>query len=163
MKAIDILFGIKAEQTLRDATRAAAEEPTAGVEPAELCPVGKKDWIAGERIEGPIPYDELEKKRRSVVSALIALNSHQRIRHENVRVWAVRPPVPVFRDPVPDEAAAEPAEEPAADAQPGEPTGPVTCPVCGAEVHHYNIQYDPWGKMVGCYLCRGERKDPSDS
>lgn len=152
MKRIDVFIGVKAEQTLRDTARAASEEVENTADVPELCPVGKKDWIAGERIGEQIAFHELNDKRQSVLKKLIDLKSHQRIRQDNLRVYAVRPPVPVFRDPVAEEtnAFATIRENQVKDA--------ATCPICGSEVHSYNIQYDPWGQMVGCYLCRGERR-----
>lgn len=150
MKSIDILLGVKAEQTLRDAARNAAEESTDEADVPELCPVGKKDWIAGKRFGSSVPFGELEKKRLEVVKALIALGSHQRIRQDNVRVYAVRPPVPVFKDSSDAADASSPAEEET-------PEGDTKiCPVCGLEVHRFNLQYGPDGRPVGCYLCRGE-------
>ena len=148
MKSIDIFIGVKAEQTLRDAARNAAEESPDESAVPELCPIGKKDWIAGQRFGPSVPFGELEKKRLEVVKALISLGSHQRIRQDNLRIYAVRPPVPVFKE-------AEPVEEaPAAD-DAGE-GDTMLCPVCGLEVHRFNLQYGADGRAVGCYLCRGE-------
>ena len=151
MKIIDLFVGVKAEQTLRDITRAAAEAALEGEETPELCPVGKKDWIAGKRVSSPLPFEEVTAIKKAVIQNLIDLKSHQRIRHENLRLYPVRPPVPVFKDSPPEETAEDTHNNPAISKK-----GTVECPVCGAEVHNYNIQYDPWGKMVGCYLCRGE-------
>ena len=150
MKRIDLFLGIKAEQTLRDAVRAAAEESTDDADVPELCPVGKKDWIAGKRLSTSLVFGQIEEKKRAVIKNLIGLQSHQRIRQESIRIYAVRPPVPVFKDTIPEGLEEEPVKEQVPD------TETVACPVCGVEVHKYNIQYDPWGKMVGCYLCRGE-------
>lgn len=151
MKVIDLFIGIKAEQTLRDITRAAAEAAAEGADTPELCPVGKKDWIAGKRVASPIPFEEITAKRQSVIQNLIDLKSHQRIRHENLRLYAVRAPVPVFKESQAEETMDRHFDTPSISEK-----GTVECPVCGVEVHNYNIQYDPWGKMVGCYLCRGE-------
>lgn len=164
MKGIDFLIGIKSEQTLRDAVRGALD-PTGQTEASddpqtestpttalsdphasqlELCPIGKKDWIAGHRVESPLRFGDLATHIEDVTKELIELQSHQRIRRDSVRIHAVAKPVPVFKE-------VEPQDE---------PTPPVTnedevvCPACGAKVHNYNIRYDPWGKMVGCYLCR---------
>ncbi len=150
MKAIDLIIGIKAEQTLRDAARTAAEEGATRADSPELCPVGKKDWVAGERIGSTVRFGELEPKRNAVLARLIDLQSHQRIRQESLRIYAVRAPVPVFKDPMPEETVERSQNERASNPE------TVACPVCGTEVHNYNIQYDPWGKMVGCYICRGE-------
>jgi hypothetical protein len=149
MKLIDLFFGIKAEQTLRDVARNAAEESAEESVVPELCPIGKKDWIAGRRFGPCLKFGELEAKRVEVVKQLIALGSHQRIRQDNLRIYAVRPPVPVFKDAAEQESEAR-AEEPAGDGD------TMTCPVCGLEVHHFNLQYGSNGKPVGCYLCRGE-------
>lgn len=147
LKKIELLFGLKAEQSLRDAIREHGEKhPDAG-ELLELCPIGPKDWMAGERIGGSISFGLCEKTARSVMQKLVSLKSHQRIRRENIRIYAVKPPVPVFKD-----TAAEEVKEPVNE------DGSVTCPVCKTQVHRYNAQYDPDGNLVGCYLCRGESR-----
>ncbi len=146
MKSIDIFIGVKAEQTLRDATRNAAEESPEEASVPELCPIGKKDWIAGQRFEGGLRFKELDQKRLGVIKALIALGSHQRIRQDNLRIYSVRPPVPVFKE-------AEPETPPAPEPVTGDT---MRCPVCGLEVHRFNLQYGADGRAVGCYLCRGE-------
>ena len=151
MTAIDLFIGVKAEQTLRDITRAAAEAAADGEEVPELCPVGKKDWIAGKRVASPAAFSDVAAARQPVLQSLLDLKSHQRIRHENLRIYPVRPPVPVFKDASSDELVTDTIDPPAISKK-----GTVKCPVCGTEVHNYNIQYNPWGKMVGCYLCRGE-------
>jgi hypothetical protein len=165
MKSIDLFLGVKAEQTLRDAVRAATDEGASEQCTSELCPVGQKDWIAGQRIDGPTKYGELAVKKTETLKGLIELQSHQRIRRESIRVHAVRKPVPVFKDPLPDNFEDEAARDtPIKEATVEDTTAPdtqkddnsATCPVCGTTVHTYNIQYDPWGKMVGCYLCRGD-------
>ena len=169
MKGIDLFIGVKAEQTLRDAVRACTDDPTTGPCGTELCPVGQKDWIAGRRVGGLLKYSELAIRKNETLKGLIELQSHQRIRRESIRVYSVRKPVPVFKDPLPDRFedmsnndgtidettgnGAEIEESIASDT--GKDDTSATCPVCGAIVHTYNIQYDPWGKMVGCYLCRG--------
>ncbi|MCP4196438.1 MAG: hypothetical protein GY762_04740 [Proteobacteria bacterium] len=156
MKGIDLFLGVKTEQTLRDATRAAEGEAPAGDKPStELCPIGKKDWIAGERIGLALKFKEINDRRRRVIKDLLQLNSHQRIRQENIRLYAVRKPVPVFKDPVPDDIAHEMLAD-KAESVPGPASETRECPVCGARVHNFNMQYDPWGRAVGCYLCRGE-------
>ena len=132
MKAIDLFLGIKTEQTLRDAARAAEGEGGRGEgQRTELCPIGKKDWIAGERIGGQVMFRELEGKKQAVIRNLLHLNSHQRIRHENIRLFAVRKPVPVFKDPVPDELVEQRSPE-AADSSASRPET-VVCPICGAK------------------------------
>jgi hypothetical protein len=157
MKGIDLFLGIKTEQTLRDAVRAAEGEAKAGDKPAtELCPIGKKDWVAGERIGLSLQFKELDGTKRAIIKDLLKLKSHQRIRQENIRLYAVRQPVPVFKDPMPDDAVNEGQSDKTQSAA-GNDIGMSECPVCGTKVHSYNIQYDPWGRMVGCYLCRGEK------
>ncbi len=86
-----------------------------------------------------------------IVKELIDLKSHQRIRKENLRLFAVHLPVPVFRESSkPEEGIGElPVEE-------ERETDTAICPVCGAEVNRYNLQYSASEKVVGCYLCRGE-------
>ncbi len=152
IKGIDLFIGVKAEQTLRDAVRTEAEANEDASGTPELCPASQKDWIAGERIGESVKFGDIGKKKLLIIKNLIDLKSHQRIRHENIKVFAVRPPVPVFKDPQPEEETVDDTLEESIE----QPTV-VTCPICGVDVHKYNIQYDPWGKMVGCYLCRGEK------
>jgi hypothetical protein len=152
MKSIDLFVGIKAEQTLRDAARNAQEASPDEKDIPELCPIGKKDWIAGIRLGSHREFGDLEGERKTVIKKLITLGSHQRIRQENLRFYAVKPPVPVFKDTPEIEALTASPETPA-----DEPVSETaTCPVCGAEVHHFNLQYGLGNKVVGCYLCRGE-------
>ena len=153
MKSIDLFLGIKAEQTLRDVTREAAEESQDDTTAPELCPIGKKDWIAGERIGSTIQFREIGKKGQQVIRCLIDLKSHQRIRHDSLRLYAVRPPVPVFKDPPQVESPSDVPPEPVKEKKESS-----TCPVCEAEVHKYNLLFDSSGRTVGCYLCRGERR-----
>ena len=155
MKSIDLFIGIKAEQTLRDATRNAQEASPDETDLPELCPIGKKDWIAGKRLGHAVRFGDLEGFRLSVIRELIQLGSYQRIRQDNLRIYAVRPPVPVFKDIVAD-------EEPVAEGAPsGEADGDTRiCPVCGAEVHRFNLQFGLGDTVVGCYLCRGEPQTP---
>ena len=147
MKSLDLFLGVKAEQTLRDMARNAAEESADESTVPELCPIGQKDWIAGRRLKARSTFAEVDAMRGEVIRELIALGSHQRIRQDNLRLYAVNPPVPVFKDVVgPMDQAPEP-----------EPQGDIMkCPVCGEEVHKFNLQYGVGEKVVGCYLCRGE-------
>jgi hypothetical protein len=154
MKSIDLLIGVKAEQTLRDAAREASEAAEADEELPELCPVGKKDWVAGRRLSLPIYFGDLGKYRAEIMKNLTALQSHQRIRNENIRLYSVRPPVPVFKDANDDEELRE--EEVEKKLTSKNPDTEI-CPICETEIHRYNVQYNAAGKMVGCYLCRGER------
>ena len=108
MKGIDLFLGVKAEQTLRDAVRTATDEGRSDHGTSELCPIGQKDWIAGKRIEGPLEFGKLDAKKNETLKSLIQLQSHQRIRRESIRVHAVRKPVPVFKDPLPEEFDSEP-------------------------------------------------------
>ena len=149
MKSLDLFLGVKAEQTLRDMARNAAEDSVDESEVPELCPVGKKDWIAGCRLKPDITFKELDAMRNEVIRKLIALGSHQRIRQDNLRIYAVKPPVPVFKDVV----------EPLIGDTPGRTDmdgDTMMCPVCGEVVHKFNLQYGVGEKVVGCYLCRGE-------
>ena len=151
MKSIDLFIGIKAEQTLRDGARNAQEESPDESDVPELCPIGKKDWIAGKRLGPYSKFGELEGQRLAVIKQLIRLGSHQRIRQDNLRIYAVRPPVPVFKDAIETmEPEIEEAEEAASD------DDTQTCPICGAQVHQFNLQFGLGDKVVGCYLCRGE-------
>jgi hypothetical protein len=160
---IHLLVGVKAEQSLRDVVRGAVDDGAVETGDLELVPVGRKDWVAGVRAGSDLPYGELQQIAGQVLSQLIALDSRQRIRQENVRVYSVQPPVPVFKDPeepVPGpEPAPEPEPEPAAEPQPQQvQESASTCPVCQRKVHAFNLQHDTNGKVVGCYICGG---DPS--
>lgn len=128
LKNMHLVLGVRAEQSLRDAVRAVADaapdadEPAPGVAAAaqgdddlELAPAGRKDWIAGVRIGEATTYGELEALGKSVLRRLLRLESRQRIRAENVRLWVVPPPVPVFRDPLPAEGAGGDGEAPEED------------------------------------------------
>jgi hypothetical protein len=151
MKSLDLFFGVKAEQSLRDAVRNASENPGGTAAVAELYPVGKKDWIAGLRLGETLTFQELKNRQSEVMRQLISLNSHQRIRQDSLRVHAVHPPVPVFR---------EHSEERDLDADPRSSTAAksdsMICPKCGTEVHRFNLLFGPRETVVGCYLCRGE-------
>jgi len=145
LKQQDLLVGVKAEQSLRDALRDALDSDSAEAEGLELAPVGRKTWIAGQRL-GPVEdLASLSRAMGSVLRRLLSLGSAQRIRQESVRVWVAAPPVPVFRDP-------EPRPDPAAAAA---PEASVACPVCNRSVHPYNVQHDAAGNTVGCYVCGG--------
>jgi hypothetical protein len=152
---IHLLVGVKAEQTLRDAVRAAVDDPEVDTGDLELAPVGRKDWVAGVRAGSDLRFEALHELAGQVLGRLIALDSRQRIRRENVRVYAVQPPVPVFKDPEESVPPPEPEVAPApAPEQPRE--SGTTCPVCGRTVHAFNLQHDTSGKVVGCYICGGD-------
>ena len=141
LKPQDLLVGVKAEQSLRDALREALEADKDAADGLELIPVGRKTWVAGRRI-GPVADPaRIAEEVAEVHRRLMALGSAQRIRREIVRVWVAAPPVPVFRDPDPQPRVAD--------------EGPATCPVCGREVHDYNLHRDSAGRPVGCYMCGG--------
>lgn len=147
MKLLDLFIGIKAEQSLRDLVRSASESSSTDEAGVELYPVGKKDWIAGGRLPEETTFRALRSHQPDVLRSLIALKSHQRIRQDGLRIYAVNPPVPVFR-----ETAEEPFGENRADKE------ATRCPNCGAEVHQFNLLFGPHEKIVGCYLCRGEKR-----
>lgn len=149
MKGIDLFLGIKAEQTLRDMVRAATEELAEEADTLELCPVGKKDWIAGMRLEAGSHFGDLEKNKKRVITSLIELQSHQRIRQEYIRLYSIRPLVPVFKDSAPSDLGDH------VNSRPPAMRSEVTCPRCGAKVNRQNIIFNPQGTMVGCYLCSG--------
>jgi hypothetical protein len=152
---LHLLVGVKAEQSLRDSVRAVVDQADEGTEDLELAPVGRKDWVAGVRAGAELRFGDLALIAGSVLGRLIQLDSHQRIRQENVRVYVVQPPVPVFKDPV------EPEQPPAAPLEPEQPQdSTATCPVCQRKVHSFNLQHDTAGRVVGCYICGG---DPSRS
>lgn len=148
-RAFDLLVGVRAEQSLRDAVRQAVEVGTAVFADLELVPVGRKDWIAGYRLGPQLPLRELEQAASQVLRSLIRLDSRQRIRRENVKVWAVQEPVPVFKDPV-----AHSPNGPQVVAAVGQ------CPVCNRTVNSYNLEHDGSGNVVGCYLCGAEVRGP---
>lgn len=160
MKPLDILIGVKAEQSLRDAVRTLVEQSETEM---ELTPVGRKDWIAGERVGDSLSQQDLEDTCRAVHRRLLALGSEQRIRFESIKLYAVAKPVPVFKDPdEPDlaetdmDASSERTEEVETPAE--EVTvGPATCPVCKRTVHSYNLHYSTDGKVVGCFMCGGNK------
>ena len=158
-KTLHLLVGVRAEQSLRDAVRTAVEQTAEEADDLVLAPAGRKDWIAGVRIGEATSFGELATLGKRVLARLISLETRQRIRAEHVRLWVVPPPVPVFRDPMPQEA--EPKEEPAADAgadadaEADVDGETATCPVCGRRVHRFNIQRDTYGHAVGCYQCGG--------
>ena len=108
-----LLMGVRAEQSLRDAVRDAIERATDDREELVLAPSGRKDWIAGIRVGEAASFREISALGKAVLARLLSLDSRQRIRSENVRLWVVPPPVPVFRDPLPGDAMGDGA---AADA-----------------------------------------------
>ncbi|MBN2718621.1 MAG: hypothetical protein JXX14_22440 [Deltaproteobacteria bacterium] len=160
MKTLDILVGVKAEQSLRDAVRALVEQSDTDM---ELTPVGRKDWIAGERVGGSLSQANLEETCRAVHRRLMALGSEQRIRFETIKLYAVAKPVPVFRDPEepeteePVDADMDESIEQGSDEPEEIVAGPSTCPVCKRTVHSYNLHYSTDGKVVGCFMCGGSR------
>jgi hypothetical protein len=94
---------------------------------------------------------------------LLRLDTRQRIRRENVKLYVVVPPVPVFKDSSPIGPGAEPDRDHDRDArlQPEEPApdgreGPRICPVCNRQVHSFNLQHDTRGRVVGCFICGGD-------
>jgi hypothetical protein len=156
MSRLHLLVGVKAEQSLRDEVRAVVDQDEDGSEELELAPVGRKDWIAGVRVTADLGFNRLEEIAVTVLGRLIALDSRQRIRRENVRVYVVQPPVPVFKDP--EEAPLPKPPEPEPQIQPEIHGATAICPVCDRSVHSYNLQHDTSGRVVGCYICGG---DPS--
>jgi hypothetical protein len=156
MSRLHLLVGVKAEQSLRDEVRAVVDQAEDDSEELELAPVGRKDWIAGVRVTADLSFRRLEEIAAVVLGRLITLDSRQRIRRENVRVYVVQPPVPVFKDP--EEAPPPEPTSPEPPPQPAIHGATATCPVCNRSVHSYNLQHDTTGRVVGCYICGG---DPS--
>jgi hypothetical protein len=153
---LHLLVGVKAEQSLRDAVRLVVDQAEGDNEDLELAPVGRKDWVAGVRAGANLSFGELAGLASTVLSRLIALDTHQRIRQENVRVYVVQPPVPVFKDPEPPAPIPDPGPPAPVEPEPVVPTTETpTCPVCNRKVHAYNLQHDTSGKVVGCYICGG--------
>jgi hypothetical protein len=153
MKLLDLFIGLKTEQSLRDLVRNASETSLSEDAGVELYPVGKKDWIAGGRLPEETTFATLRGHQTDVLRRLIAMKSHQRIRQDGLRIYAVHPPVPVFREPVEDSR-----EERGSSVSKGSDNGVTRCPNCGAEVHPFNLLFGPHEKIVGCYLCRGEKR-----
>ena len=153
MKSLDLFIGVKAEQSLRDLVRSAAEVEDGEDLGVELYPVGKKDWIAGGRLPAEIPFGELKNAQSEMLRRLISLGAQQRIRQDNLRFYSVNPPVPVFREPV-----QESKDDLASVLNAGSETDSAVCPNCGSEVHRFNLLFGPREKVVGCYLCRGEQR-----
>ena len=153
MKSLDLFIGIKAEQSLRDLVRNLAESASEEEFGLELYPVGKKDWIAGRRFQSETTFASLRDHLGEAAQRLMAIGSHQRIRRDGLRVYAVHPPVPVFREST-EELLAPRVEEEVVQSE----SGATICPNCGAEVHRFNLLFGPREKVVGCYLCRGEQK-----
>jgi len=119
--------------------------------------------VAGVRTGADLRFGELEVRCQRVLKMLLGLDSRQRIRRENVRIYAVPAPVPIFKDPLPKEEAlvdagadAEPEVDPGQEPQPEGLGGPTVCPVCNREVHSFNLQHDTKGRVVGCFICGGD-------
>ncbi len=155
---LELLVGIKAEQSLRDEVRTAVDEAGAESAGLELTPVGPKDWIAGARVGTAISFVRVTEVCAEVLAKLIALESRQRIRMENIRFYVVPPPVPVFKDSplseFPDDAP-NPKED-STEPEVSTFNSAAQCPVCGRTVNSYNLQHNTKGKVVGCFICGGD-------
>jgi hypothetical protein len=159
MRKMDVLVGVKAEQSLRDALRVLLDSSQTDL---ELAPVGKKDWVAGARWKGPLTQGQIDAVCRDVHRRLLALRCEQRIRFEHIRLFVVQEPIPVFRDPEEGESEetgrpvlpAGERETPAVE-EPAVQEGPSRCPICGRVVHVYNLHYSTDGRVVGCFMCGG--------
>jgi hypothetical protein len=149
VKIIDLFIGVKAEQSLRDALRMHLEQNETDL---ELIPFGKKDWIAGIRFRSRPVQRELDDICRQVRGRLISLGSEQRVRDENVRLFAVPEPVPVFREP--DHSISSDPDIMPPLSCPDRPDT-ATCPQCQRVVHEYNLHFDTTGRIVGCFMCGG--------
>ena len=158
VSTLELLVGIKAEQSLRDEVRAAVDEAGAESAGLELTPVGPKDWIAGARVGTSISFVRVTEVCADILAKLIALESRQRIRMENIRFYVVPPPVPVFKDPplpeFSDDAPKPKEDSSATDASTF--SGAATCPICGRTVNSYNLQHNTKGDVVGCFICGGD-------
>lgn len=164
LKTLELLVGVKAEQSLRDAVRTAVESQPE-LDELELVPVGRKDWVAGIRAGTSLLMGDFDSRGLHVLTLLLKLESRQRIRRENVRLYVVPPPVPIFKDPPTsseDDMSPFSGErasfEEKVDPEPETVGlgGPATCPVCNREVHSFNLQHDTRGKIVGCFICGGD-------
>ena len=158
VSSVDLLVGIKAEQSLRDEVRAAMDEAGAESVGLELTPVGPKDWIAGTRVGTAISFKRVTEVCTEVLTKLIALESRQRIRMENIRFYVVAPPVPVFKDsPLPEFSDGTPdPEEDSPTPDTGTLGNAAVCPVCERTVNSYNLQHNTKGDVVGCFICGGD-------
>ena len=158
VSTLELLVGIKAEQSLRDEVRTAVDEAGSESVGLELTPVGPKDWIAGARVGTSISYVRVSEVCAEILAKLIALESRQRIRMEKIRFYVVPPPVPVFKDSPLPEHSDDPAK-PKEDSSSSDPDifGNVAqCPICGRTVNSYNLQHNTKGKVVGCFICGGD-------
>lgn len=163
LRKLDIIIGIKAEQSLRDAVRAHVDG--SDETDLELTPVGRKDWVAGQRFGSTLGASGLEQTFQQVHKKLLELKSHQRIRRESLKLYVVQLPVPVFKDPVTNDPTGETPQLDGGGSidhtQKREDTtapveGPSTCPICNRTVHSYNLHYNTDGKVVGCFMCGGQ-------
>ncbi len=158
VSTLELLVGIKAEQSLRDEVRSAVDEAGAESVGLELTPVGPKDWIAGARVGTSIPFVRVSEVCAEVLAKLIALESRQRIRMEKIRFYVVPPPVPVFKDPPSPEFSNDGAR-PKEDSSSSDPDifgSAAQCPICGRTVNSYNLQHNTKGDVVGCFICGGD-------
>ena len=155
MKTVDLMVGVVAKQSLREVVRDAVERGD-DLDGLHLAPFRKKDWIAGKRIGSSRKFGEIGQIIEAVFKQLIALNSHQRIRQESLRVFAVQPQVPIFKDPADSDSDLALMLENEDSAPEEKPEATTTCPICEREVHSYNLLSGPSGKIIGCYMCRGE-------
>ena len=85
LSKIHLLVGVKAEQSLRDAVRAAVDDAEVDSGDLELAPVGRKDWVAGVRAGSDLSFGKLQEISATVLGQLIALDSRQRIRRDLLR------------------------------------------------------------------------------
>ncbi len=158
VSTLELLVGIKAEQSLRDEVRTAVDEAGSESVGLELTPVGPKDWIAGARVGTSISFVRVSEICAEVLAKLIALESRQRIRMEKIRFYVVPPPVPVFKDPPLPEHSDDPSK-PKEDSSSSDQNifGNVAqCPICGRTVNSYNLQHNTKGDVVGCFICGGD-------
>jgi hypothetical protein len=111
---------------------------------------------------------------------------HVRCIADGAEGWVAAESLRASRTPVPEVTPENRASEPAAPAVPDTraapsrrkqrggaatvakisppPVGtpqvdtPVACPVCGEEVHPYNLSRSTKGAVVGCFVCRGRKR-----
>jgi hypothetical protein len=158
VSTLELLVGIKAEQSLRDEVRTAVDEAGSESVGLELTPVGPKDWIAGARVGTSISFMRVTEVCAEVLTKLIALKSMQRIRMENIRFYVVPPPVPVFKDPPSPEFSDDAPKQKEDSTAPDVSTfgNAAQCPICGRTVNSYNLQHNTKGDVVGCFICGGD-------
>jgi hypothetical protein len=103
-------------------------------------------------VEGWLDAECLRATRTPLPEAA-PVGSVPRPRAANVGDRRMRSRAPASGAPLP---VGQPRTPPTAVAS-ARDAAPVPCPVCGEEVHPYNLWRNAKDVVVGCYLCRGRR------